>query len=60
MGKRVKQLRQHSNPDVQQQAGRVLQKMREDVKQACSRAEKAKPILAKLMRRPKTSATLEG
>jgi hypothetical protein len=60
MGKRVKQLRQHSNPDVQRQAGRVLQKMRDDVKQACSRAAKAKPIVAQLMRRPQTSATLKG
>lgn len=60
LGKRVKQLRQHTNPEVQQQAQRVLKKLRQDVADACRRANKAKPILAKLKPVPKTSATLEG
>jgi hypothetical protein len=60
VGKRVKQLRQHSNPAVQQQAARVLQKMRQDVKDACSREAKAKPILAHFKKRPHTSSTLDG
>lgn len=60
LGKRVKQLRQHSNPVVQQQAGRLLQKMRQDVKDACSREAKAKPILAHFRKRPQTSATRDG
>ena len=48
LGKCIKQLRQHSSPDVQQQATRLLAKMRQDVKSACARSAKAKPIVAKL------------
>jgi hypothetical protein len=41
LGKRVKQLRRHESPAVQQQADRVLAKMRRDVTAACERANGA-------------------
>lgn len=61
LGKRVKQLRQHSNPKVSQAAERQLAKMRADVTQACQRAERAKPIVAQLKRAAaKKAATLSA
>lgn len=59
LGKRVKALRQHDNPEVQQQAARLLQKMRQDVKDACSRTARARPIVAHLTR-PKATKKLLG
>lgn len=59
LGKRVKALRQHGNPEVQQQAVRLLQKMRQDVKDACSRTARAKPILAHLTRLKATKTPLD-
>lgn len=59
IGKQIKKLRQHTNPDVQQQAVRVLAKMRQDVKSACDRAAKAKPIVAKLSGAKKATSLQE-
>lgn len=58
LGKRIKQLRQHSSPAVQQQALRLLQKMRTDVKDACNRTNRAKPIVAQLNRVAKAAERL--
>lgn len=60
LGRRLKQLRQHSNPDVVQQATRVLRKMRQDVTDACHRAAKSKPIVAKFSKPSKAAAALNN